>query len=361
MAIDILFIIMAAFGFYFGFTFGLAKVVIVVISLSSAILAAMAMTPAATNLVIDTFQVNSLLLPFITFFITLLVVLMLSRMLTKLLEEAIDAKQFDSISQGIGGIVMALVFTLLYSVLVVFFGEARVITLIFNQDIITTKKDKEVRLGLEKVEVGNSFPISMKILRDSTVYTFKGEGDLNFGSKEIDEETHESYVAGSNDQFKITAHDTIIFESVGQMQIMVGQLVACFCDSTIVVTAQNDSISFNCSDKDFSSKSPTSFFYKYIEIIPKKGTKLMEGMIPFVGYFVDYMTVALDRLEKGNQKKTSPIQVYSNENHKKTSQPQLEEPVKDIWIEEDIINFSIDTTDMPSVKPTEEQDIDYEG
>ena len=45
MAIDILFIIMAAFGFYFGYTFGLMKVALMVVSLGFATFSAMAFTP----------------------------------------------------------------------------------------------------------------------------------------------------------------------------------------------------------------------------------------------------------------------------------------------------------------------------
>jgi hypothetical protein len=66
--IDIFFIVMVAFGFYFGFTFGLMKVVLFVVSLSIAVLTAMVFTPVVSRLIIDTFQVDSAFLPFIAFF-----------------------------------------------------------------------------------------------------------------------------------------------------------------------------------------------------------------------------------------------------------------------------------------------------
>ena len=132
------------------------------------------------------------------------------------------------------------------------------------------------------------------------------------------------------------------------MYIREGKKDLCFCDSTFLIEAQNDTIYFQCTDKYFSSKSPTSFFYKYIEIVPKRGTQLMEGMIPFVQHFLHYMDIALERLEKGDTrpKRKRPINTYSEDDNKNTTHPEIEE-----IIEEDTLQYSIDTTNIPSVTP----------
>ena len=74
----------------------------------------------------------------------------------------------------------------------------------------------------------------------------------------------------------------------------------------------------------------------------------MEGMIPFVQHFLHYMDIALERLEKGDTrpKRKRPINTYSEDDNKNTTHPEIEE-----IIEEDTLQYSIDTTNIPSVTP----------
>lgn len=127
MAIDILFSMMVVFGFYFGYKFGLIRVVLYVISLLAAVAAAMRFTPMMEDMIRDTFEVDSVFLPFFAFLITLGAVLLLARVVVRLLEDVIDNRKFNIASQVIGGLLMCGVFAFLFSVLVTFFSEARVI------------------------------------------------------------------------------------------------------------------------------------------------------------------------------------------------------------------------------------------
>ncbi|MCH2044981.1 MAG: CvpA family protein [Saprospiraceae bacterium] len=127
MIIDVLFIIMVTFGFYFGFVFGLIRVVIFLVLFLLAIAASMRFTPIIEVLIKDTFELNSPFLPFVSFAITLIGLLLIVRIMTKLLSGLIDNKRFNRISQAIGGLMMCLVFTFMYSVLIDFFSEAKVI------------------------------------------------------------------------------------------------------------------------------------------------------------------------------------------------------------------------------------------
>jgi uncharacterized membrane protein YhaH (DUF805 family) len=63
----------------------------------------------------------------LAFALTLIVVLLAIRMFTRLFEESIDNKKFNRLSQFIGGVMISLVFTFLFSVLVKFFSAADVI------------------------------------------------------------------------------------------------------------------------------------------------------------------------------------------------------------------------------------------
>ena len=296
--IDILFVVMAAFGFYFGYTFGLMKVVLFVISLSVAVFTAMAFTPMVSRLIIDTFQVNSAFLPFIAFFLTLLVVLLLAGIVAKIIEEAVDNKRFNSISKIIGGMVMGLIFTLLYCVLITFFGQAGVISLVFNEDAFITKSDNPVILNIPSKTIGEPDTLIMNIKGVDTIYKFIGT--LNFGSDSKGNNKFQAYVGGRDSEFLLMPEDTISFSSKSQISVYIGNKkdLFCFCDSSYLVSARNDTINFNCTDHILSSRSTSSLLYKYIEVVPQRGTQLMQGLVPSIDRFIEFMTVALKQLEE---------------------------------------------------------------
>jgi uncharacterized membrane protein required for colicin V production len=127
MGIDILFIIMASFGFYFGYAFGLIRVVIFLVALIVALGIAMYVTPSTTLLIKQVLSVESPFLPFVAFLLTLVGVMLVARIVFKLMEETIKSKQVNQMTQGIGGFMMAGIFIFLYSVLVTFFSAAHVI------------------------------------------------------------------------------------------------------------------------------------------------------------------------------------------------------------------------------------------
>lgn len=185
MAIDIMFIIMAAYGFYFGYAYGLIKVVIFLLSLIIALAVSMYITPSTARLIQQTLEVDSALLPFVAFVISLVGIMLVARIVFKLLEENINNKQLNQMTQGIGGLLMSVVFIFLFSVLVTFFSKAHVI------------KPDNVR--------------------------------------------------------------------------------------------------------------KTSFFYAFVEQIPAYGTAVLRQIAPYMEKFVDYMSEALDRLEKGEEKPDNPL------------------------------------------------------
>ena len=367
MAIDILFIIMAAFGFYFGYTFGLMKVALMVVSLGFATFSAMAFTPMTTELIIETFHINSVFLPFVAFLITLLVVLMLARIVTKLIEETVDGKQFDIISQVVGGLVMAFIFTLLYSVLVTFFGKAHVIDLVFNQETIVTSVDKNIKLAVPAKVFGEPDTIELRV-KDNR-YKFAGtkspEGvsavNLPVDFDLFSDGSYLAYVKGkrTEDRVDLLPNDTVYFKASGRLELSVqhrkkktGTLVGtnpneliCFCDSTFLVTAQNDTLLFHCMDKYLSAQNTTSIFYKYIEVIPKRGYQILEGLAPFVESFFKYMSVALERLDAGELHGKKPINSYSPDENKTPAVPSDDGSV---FEENDTLNTNVFEDSLPA-------------
>lgn len=294
--VDLFFIVMASFGFYFGYTFGLMKVLLWAASFAVAILAAMAFTPMITNLIDNTFNVDSFALPFVVFLMSTSVILLFVRILTKIIEEAVEDKRGNFISQLVGALGMSLCFTLLYCVLITFFGQAGVISLVFNEDVKVAKSDKFVLLGVPDETIGTPDPILVKIRDVDTLYKFLG--DLRFGSNK-----YRTYFGGVDSEFEISPTNLISFNSNARMSIYKGtdKEVICFCDSTFLVSAQKDSIFFNCLDELLSSQRRTSLLYQYIQIVPGRCSQLIQGLAPFVNNFIEYMSVAIDRLNNRNK------------------------------------------------------------
>jgi uncharacterized membrane protein required for colicin V production len=377
--IDVLFIVMASFGFYFGYTFGLLKLALLLFSFLFATLAAMAFTPMTTAIIVETFEVDSIFLPFIAFGITLIVVLMLARIVTKLLEETLSSERVDVLSRSVGGVLMAIWFSLLYSVLVIFFGKAGVFPMVFNEQVMLHPRDGAVRLGIppKNTPIGTD-TLYMKYSTDQNLYRFGNNStqnnvdvSLGLGFVPVGNNNYSAYISKRGQSWDILESDTVTVWGTRQLILQKDQQMICFCDSKFRVHLESGELFFDCLDKELAAKSPTSRFYLYIEQIPKHGKQLIAGFRPFIDRFVKYMGWAVDRLQ---QEEESPvIKTNSEENNKTTVQPiieedQLPEPIIE---EPDTFIYSIDTTQMPvvnpsmqdtiKVEPEEEDAVNYEG
>jgi uncharacterized membrane protein required for colicin V production len=316
---------MATFGFYFGYTFGMMRAVLAIISLGGAILSAMYFTRTTAELIKQTFEVTSPFLPFAAFLITLLVVLMMARIVTKLIEETITNTKFDTISKVIGGLMMSLLFTLLYSGLVVFFGQAHVVPLVFNDDVLLTHVDKDIKLmSISQQDSVNDIILNPK--GDSIPFK---KGVIPFSIKKGTGKRYTPSINLSKPPILLTEQDSFYFTSKEELQLHANNKEVCFCLGPILLQTKNDSLYFDCTDKAEATKSHTSFFYRYIEVIPRRGAFVMENMLPFVETFFDYMKIALEKLEKGDQRPPKPINVFSTEDNNSPSGQLQEENVYD--------------------------------
>ena len=322
---------MATFGFYFGYTFGLIRLALVLFSFLFATVAAMSFTPTTSSIIRETFGVESVFLPFIAFGVTLLVVLMLARIVTKLIEETLTSERFEVLSRIIGGGLMALLFTLLYSVLVIFFGKSGVLPLIFNEEITITPKDGTLQLGIPPkpiASIGRSDTLLLALSSDSMhVFSSKeGSVGLKLGILPLAKETYQAYVNNKGRSWTIAVGDTIFINGTRQLVVQDQKAVRCFCDSAFLAYAEKSSLVVRCTDPIFSAKSATSIFYPYIEIIPKTGNQLMNGLRPLIYDFVEYMEVALDRVER-QPKPNTVIDTYDGTENRPSVEPQLEDPL----------------------------------
>lgn len=380
--IDVLFVVMATFGFYFGFTFGLLRLALVLFSFLFATLAAMAFTPMTTNIIMETFAVDSVFLPFIAFFVTLLIVLMLARIVTKLLEETLTSERFDILSRIIGGLLMVVWFSLLYSVLVIFFGRSGVLDLVFNEQAIVLPTDGAIRLGIPpRATPTGTDTLYMEYSSEQNRYKFGRNNpqsnvdiSLGLGFIPVGKEQYKAYISKRGQSWDVLPADTISIWGTNQLIVQQDKQIICFCDSTFQIHLENNQLILDCLDESLSAKSPNSRLYPYIEQIPKRGTRLIEGFRPFIDNFSDYMDVAVDRLQNDKPIPGKVIKTNDENNNKPSIQPTVEEEVPEFEPQElDTLGFSIDTTQMPVVRPpdkevklpalenVEDDSVEYEG
>ena len=298
MAIDILFIIMATFGFYFGYTFGLMRVVLFVLSLTISLGVAMRFTSVTVQLIQDTFDIDSPFLPFVAFTITLLGVMLIARIVVKLLEETVDKDRFDRISRVIGGLMLGFVFTFLFSVLVTFFGKAGVIDLAYNDNLSIMGKE------------ANFIKITSK---DTMLIQRKGKpGILCLGDIMLIKDKRSGLMCGGR-FVPIPAGDTVSIKGAAIKDLNEDEVIAFFCEKDMTFIG-GDTIHCYCTDPYPAAKHSTSTFFKYIQVIPQTGRSLLEKIAPFIQDFIKYMDRALERLEKGQKPIPKPIDII-DDNH----------------------------------------------
>lgn len=127
MSIDIIFFISAAYGFYVGYSKGIIKTVFSTLSIVLGLMAAMKFSPYMTSFLEDTFSKTPLM--FVAgFVVTFVGVMLLVRLLAKTIESIFKTIKINFLNKILGGSVMSAFFILLFSVLVWFGNESRVVT-----------------------------------------------------------------------------------------------------------------------------------------------------------------------------------------------------------------------------------------
>ena len=127
MAIDILFLAAAAYGFYLGFKDGIINSVFSILSLVMALMAAFKFSPYMTRALEQGFDMYNPLMFVIGFVVTFFISMWLLRMVGHAISGALEVVNLDLPNQIIGGFVLAVFFSFLYSVLIWFADGARMI------------------------------------------------------------------------------------------------------------------------------------------------------------------------------------------------------------------------------------------
>ncbi|MDP4711568.1 MAG: CvpA family protein [Saprospiraceae bacterium] len=119
MIIDIIFLIVAGYGFYLGFSRGIIQTIFTALSYFIGLIAAFKFSPSATQLLESLFSPHPLM--FVAgFLLSFVLTMVLIRMLARGLEGILESVNINIINQIAGGALLAGIFVLIYSTILWF-------------------------------------------------------------------------------------------------------------------------------------------------------------------------------------------------------------------------------------------------
>ena len=127
MAIDIIAVLVAVYGFYLGYTKGIVKTLFGVVSIFIGLLAALKLSPYLVNGLEKASGSNSPLVFLLGFALTFVITLFLIRFLGNRFEDLLKAIKINFFNQVIGGAVLSLLFLVLFSYGMWFADQVKVI------------------------------------------------------------------------------------------------------------------------------------------------------------------------------------------------------------------------------------------
>ena len=128
MIIDILLLLVVAWGFYQGYSKGILKTVFTVFSIVFGIMAAFKLAPATTRFLETAFHTDSPFTFIAGFLMAFLLTMIIIRLMAQFATKALQAANINIINQFAGGVLMVSIYTLLYSLLIWFGDKSSIIT-----------------------------------------------------------------------------------------------------------------------------------------------------------------------------------------------------------------------------------------
>lgn len=127
MIIDVIFAVLALYGFWVGYSRGIIKTVLTTVSFLFGFMAAAKFSPTVSSMLQDWIDgPGTIMLP-AAFILTFILTLVLFRMIANGLEGMLEAVNINFINQMMGGAIAMFFFIFLYSVLVSFANNSRMI------------------------------------------------------------------------------------------------------------------------------------------------------------------------------------------------------------------------------------------
>ncbi len=128
MIIDVIFLIIAGWGFYQGYSKGIIKTVFTIFSIIFGLMVAFKFSPAATRFIETAFHSNSPLNFIAGFLLSFVLTMIIIRMIAQFFERTLQAANINAINKFAGGILLAALYTLIYSLLLWFGDQSHIVT-----------------------------------------------------------------------------------------------------------------------------------------------------------------------------------------------------------------------------------------
>jgi membrane protein required for colicin V production len=128
MIIDIITVLLVAFGFYQGFSKGLIKTVFATLSLIIGIVAMMKLSPIVIGILQGILSFNVAIINVIGFVLTFFIAMLLIRFIGNKLEDLFEALNIGILNKILGGALLGLFYAILISFVVFFVNKAELIS-----------------------------------------------------------------------------------------------------------------------------------------------------------------------------------------------------------------------------------------
>lgn len=136
MAIDIIFAIVLIYGFYLGFSRGIIQTIFTILSYVIGLIAAFKFSPSMTNMLESTFSKNPMM--FIAgFLLSFVLTMLIIRLFARGLEGILQTVHINVVNQAAGGIFMAGIMVLFYSLILWFADKSNIVTETTKQESMT--------------------------------------------------------------------------------------------------------------------------------------------------------------------------------------------------------------------------------
>lgn len=126
MAIDLIFLVLAGWGFYLGFSRGIIKTIFTILSVIFGLMMAFRFGPDVTGMLESMFSDNPLMF-LAGFLLTFVGTMFVIRLIANFLEGALEAANINFINQIVGGFFLTAIIILVYSLLLWFADSSHLI------------------------------------------------------------------------------------------------------------------------------------------------------------------------------------------------------------------------------------------
>lgn len=127
MWIDLGFFIFLMYGFYLGYSQGILKTVYTILSIFIAIILSMKLSPFLINIIEDVLKLGPTISLILGFLLCFFIIMFAVRLLGRVVEKLFKVVRLNFINKSIGGVMMSLLFVVIYSVIIWFLNEAKTI------------------------------------------------------------------------------------------------------------------------------------------------------------------------------------------------------------------------------------------